>query len=138
MGCDRKDKDNGQKTKCKAIIDVEGFQEEIKPQSKSPIDARYSFKLMIVLSANQGFKICSIDSYTAFLQTKPLDWDLFIISLVDITKQGKVWKLLKLLYGLDNASKKFWLKVRENFFRMGLKTFEVNEGPYYLNERRKF
>ena len=31
------------------------------------------------------------------------------------------------LYGLDDASRKFWLKVRELFLRMGLKNLEGEE-----------
>ena len=72
-----------------------------------------------------------------FLQSKVLDRDVFVIPPSDITKQGKVWKLRKPLYGLDDASRKFWLKVRELFLNMGLKTLEGDEALYFLNEGGK-
>ena len=125
---------DGQKTLCKARLVAGGLQEEIKPQSDSPTASRNSFKLMVALSANEGFKIVSIYILAAFLQAKILDCDFFMFPLVDIRKQGKVWKLLKLLYGLDGASRKFWLKVRKLFLKMGLKTLEGDEAFYFLDK----
>ena len=56
-----------------------GFQEEIKPQSDNPAVSRESFRLMMTLPANEGFKIISIDIHTAFLQAKVLDHDVFTV-----------------------------------------------------------
>lgn len=42
-------------------------------------------------------------------------------------------KLLKPLYGLDDASRKLWLKVRELFLNIGFKTLERDE-PCHLND----
>ena len=66
----------------------------------------------------------SIDICATFLQAKIMDHDVFIVPPADIRKQGEVWKLLKPLDGLDDASRKFWLKVRELFLKMGLITLE--------------
>ena len=43
----------------------------------------------------------------------------------------------KPLYGLDDASRKFWLKVRVFFLKMGLKIFEGDEAFYFKNEGGK-
>ena len=53
------------------------------------------------------------------------------------TKEGKIWRLLKPLYGLDDASRKFWLKVREELKSMGLKTVPGDEAFYYENKDGK-
>ena len=42
-----------------------------------------------------------------------------------------IWKLKKPLYGLDDASRKFWLRMRELFGNMGLKTVTGDEAFYY-------
>ena len=47
--------------------------------------------------------------------------------LENIQKPGFIWKLRKLLYGLDVASRKFWLKVKEVFL-------DGDEAFYYLYE----
>ena len=51
-----------------------------------------------------------------------------------LKKQGIVWKLKKPLYGLDDASRKFWLRVRYVFLnKLQLKTVEGDEAFYYWN-----
>ena len=40
---------------------------------------------------------------------------------VDMREEGIVWQLLKPLYGLDDASRKFWLRMKEIFQDMGMK-----------------
>ena len=48
----------------------------------------------------------------------------------DVKKEGKIWKLKKPLYGLNDASRKFWLKVREVFDECGLKILNGDEAFY--------
>ena len=42
-------------------------------------------------------------------------------------------RLKKPLYGLDNASRKFWLHVKEVLRKIGMKIMEGDEGFYYLH-----
>ena len=51
-----------------------------------------------------------------------------------IKKEGNIWKLKKLLYGLNNASRKFWLKIRELFDECGLKILKEDEAFYYQQD----
>merc|ERR1712002_1035871 len=108
-----KQKHDGQKQDYKARLVAKGFQEIDQPQSDSPTAAKESFKLLMALSANFNFKIVSIDIRAAFLQAKTLDREVYVKPPKDQEKEGIIWKLLKPLYGLDDASRKFYLKVRE-------------------------
>ena len=86
----------------------------------------------MALSANFHFKLASVDICAAFLQSKVLDRDVFVEPPSDIKKQGIIWRLKKLLYGLDDASRKFWLQVRDEFLnKLHLKTIEGDEAFYY-------
>ena len=40
---------------------------------------------------------------------------------LDIRKQGVIWRLKKPLYGLDDTSFKFWLRMKEVLKKIGLK-----------------
>merc|ERR1712243_286491 len=92
--------------------------------------AKESFQLLMALLANFHFKLASVD----ILQSKVLDRYVFVEPLSDIKKQGVIWKLNKLLYGLDDASRKFWLTVRDVFLnKLNLKTVEGDEAFYYRN-----
>ena len=50
-------------------------------------------------------------------------------------KDGIIWKLKKPLYGLNDASRKFWLKVKSVFEWIGLKKLEGDKAIYFkINE----
>ena len=77
--------------------------------------------------------MASVDICAAFLQSKVLDRDVFVEPPSDIKKQGIIWKLNKPLYGLDDASQKFWLRVRDVFLnKLHLKTIG-DKAFYYKN-----
>ena len=105
-----KKKADGQKQKVKGRLVAEE-----KPQSDSPTLLRESLKIYFAVAANEGFKLRSIDIRAAFLQAKCLDREVYMEPPKDVKKEGKIWKLKKPLYGLNDASRKLWLKVREVF-----------------------
>ena len=74
----QKEKHDGQKTEYKARLVARGFQERLKPQSDSPTAAMESFKLLMVVAANNSFRLASLDIRAAFLQSKALDRDVYI------------------------------------------------------------
>ena len=104
----KKEIHDGQKTKCKARIVAKGFHEKEKPQSDSPTALRESVKIFLAVAANEAFELESVDIRAAFLQSKELDRDVFVEPPKDLKKENIVWKLKKPLYGLDDASRKFW------------------------------
>ena len=124
---------DGQKTKCKARLVARGFQEEVSPQSDSPTVLRESNKLFTAVAANAGFNIVSIDIRAAFLQSKELKRDVFVVPPKDISKVGIIWRLKKPLYGLNDASRRFWLRLKELFKNEGLLTLPGDEAFYYKN-----
>ena len=115
-----KEKHDGQKQNYKARLVAKGFQERDQPQSDSPTAAKESFKLLVALAANQNFRVVSMDIRAAFLQAKKLDREVFVRPPDDIKKEGKIWKLLKQLYRLDDASRKILFKGKENVTGIGI------------------
>ena len=88
----------------------------------------------MAVAVNSRFKLASVDIRVAFLQSKVLDRDVFIEPPIDIKKQGWIWRLKKPLYGLDDASRKFWLRVKEVFLcELGLHTIHGDEAFYFSN-----
>ena len=126
-----KEKHDGQKLQTKARLVARGFQETMKPQSDSPTVSKESFKILMAILANNDFKLASVDIRAAFLQSSTLDRDVYMLPPADIRKPGVIWKLKKPLYGLDYASRKFWLRVKEVLKRVGLKVLEGDEAFYY-------
>merc|ERR1712236_76105 len=132
-----KQKHDGQKQAYKARLVAKGFQKIDQPQSDSPTAAKESFKFLMALAANQNFKVVSMDIRAAFLQAKKLDREVFVRPPDDIKKEGIIWKLLKPLYGLDDASRKFYLKVKETLQKLRLKTLPGDNAVYYEHRNRK-
>ena len=58
---------------------------------------------------------------------------MYVVPPEDVRKEGKIWKLVKPLYGLDDASRKFWLNVRENLIRLKMQTVPGDAAFYYDN-----
>ena len=46
-----------------------------------------------------------------------------------------IWKLRKPLYGLNDASRKFWLRMKELFGELGLQRLEGDEVVYYRKDK---
>ena len=63
----------------KARLVVQGFQEEMKPQSDSPTASKDSFKLLMAIAANEDFHLALVDIQAAFLQSRVLEHDIFIL-----------------------------------------------------------
>ena len=66
----------------------------------------------MAITAKFGFKLTSVDIRAAFLQSKVLDRDVYIEPPADVKKPDILWKLRK---PLDEASRKFWLQVKDIF-----------------------
>ena len=96
---------------------------------------RESLKLLLSVAANEGFSLRSIDIRAAFLQAKGLEREIFMMPPKDVQKQGMLWRLKKPLYGLNDASIRFWLKVKDVFGKFGLKKLTGDEALYYKHNR---
>ena len=53
-----------------------------------------------------------------------------------VKKEGKIWKLKKPLYGLNDVSRKFWLKVRELFDECKLRILDGDEVFYFRHDEK--
>ena len=51
--------------------------------------------------------------------------------------KGLIWKLKKPLYGLNNASRKFWLKVKTVFGKIGQRQLVGDEAKYFKNDENR-
>ena len=128
----RKTKQDGQKQDGKARLVARGFQENVDPpQVDSLMALRESNKMFYAIAANDGFDLRSMDIRAAFLKSNDLDRDVFVEPPGDVKKDGKIWKLVKPLYGLKDASRKFWLRLKEVFRAQGLKMIKGDEAFYY-------
>ena len=93
-------------------------------------------KTFIAVAANEQFKVCSVDITGAFLQADKIDREVFIRPPTDIKKAnpGILWKLNKPIYGLDDSSRKFYLKVKKLFLKHGMEVMPADNAYFYLRK----
>ena len=93
----------------------QGFAENQRPQADSPTANRESLRLFLSVSASLGFQnLCSIDVSAAFLQAEKLDREVYVkLPKFMNPDESYAYKLEKPLYGLTDAGRKFWLRLKK-------------------------
>ena len=79
--------------------------------------------------------INSIDVKTAFLQGKHLERTV-IVRPPKEANTDKIWKLNKCVYGLADAPRYWYLKVREELCKLGGKPSKLDQGIFYFQDNQ--
>ena len=126
---------NGQ-WKIKARLCARGFEEDFSPRSDSPTSTKEGLRLAFCIISSHNWKIHSIDVKTAFLQGKPIDRNIFIKPPSE-AKTNKIWKLLKVVYGLNDASRSWYLCLREELIKLGATPSALDQGIFLYFDKNK-
>ena len=73
---------------------------------------------MFALIASNRWETAAIDVKTAFLQSKQIERTVYLRSLKE-ANPTKIWKLQKCVYGLIDAGRYWYLRVREELIKLG-------------------
>ena len=123
--------------KIKARLCVRGFEEFVHPQSDSPTASNDSFRVFLAISANEGFDIKSLDVTSAFLQGYPLKRDVFVFPPIESRKGNIIWKLKKSCYGLYDASRKWFMAVKEQLIEFGMQMLSGDDALFFYQKDGK-
>ena len=121
--------------KIKARLVVRGFQENEKPQADAPTASRESLRIFLSITANEKFDLKTIDVRSAFLQSNPIDRTIIIKPPKDLQKEGKVWRLKKACYGLVDASRQFYMSVKDELNKFGMQMADNDEALFYHHDK---
>ena len=72
-----------------------------------------SIRFMLAVAVSQQWAVNSIDIKAAFLQGKPIEREIYLRSPKEAGVPGKLWRLNKVVYGLSDASRVWYLRVVE-------------------------
>ena len=122
---------NGNKT-TKACLVARGFEEDhlAKLHTDSLTCGKESLQIVIAIIIINEWEINSLDIKSAFLQGKEISRDLFAKPPKE-AKTDNLWKLLKTVYGLNDASRTWYLRVRDEFIICGACVSKYNEVIFY-------
>ena len=119
--CTKKDSPSGKVAKARLV--AKGFQdvEANSTRSDSPTCAKESLRMVLMIIASNNWDLNSMDIKTAFLQGMKFERDVFLVPPPEAeVEKGRIWKLNKCVYGLTDASRVWYLTVREKLVKLGM------------------
>ena len=105
--------------KIKTRLVARGFEEDSNFQVDSPTAQKASIKLFLVILCWKNWVPNVIDIQTAFLQGKSIDRDVFLRPPTEFREKHTLWKLKKCVYGLQDASRRWYFTVRDFLLEIG-------------------
>ncbi len=116
----------------KARLVARGFEEIQGPdfQTDSPTCGNESLKMILAVLSNYEWTPHAMDIKTAFLQGEEIERDIFIHPPKEAMAKGKLWKLRKCVYGLSDASLKWYNKVKQVFLELGATISKVDPAVF--------
>ena len=118
---------------CKARLCVRGFEEEQNYRTDSPTCSREGIRLFLSATASRRWKIHALDVKGAFLQGQELDRQV-IIRPPKEADTSKLWELRKCAYGLADAPRRWYLRLREELLKLGASPSRYDNGIFIFNE----
>ena len=113
----------------KARLVARGFEEEQYIRSDSPTCLRESVRLFFSIAISNGFDVGSIDIKCAFLQGYQIDRDIYVKPPVEVNTNN-IWKLQKVIYGLCDAPRAWYIRVNDEFIKLGAKVSKYDKAFY--------
>ena len=116
----------------KARLVARGFEEDqINDIRKdSPTCGKDSLRLSLTLFASMDWQIHSLDVKSAFLQGNAIEREVYIIPPREVNT-NKLWKLNKTVYGLADASRTWYLRVRGELLKLGVQVSKYDEAIFF-------
>ena len=119
----------------KARLVARGNEEMQAVRTDSPTIGKATLRIQFAVAAQLGWKVECSDVTAAFLQGESLSRDIFVIPPPEAKIEGKIWKLLKPVYGLDNSCRNFYLKAAEMLILYGCLRSKYDSALFlYFNE----
>ena len=120
----------------RARLTAKGFQEIHDVPKESPTMHKHTLRIILAIAATKGWQISASDVKSAFLQGNELDRIVLVKPPKEANLTKKLWRLKKCLYGLKDASKKWYEKVKNRLEKLGFKKSAYDSGFFYfLNEK---
>ena len=119
----------GQEVRARLV--ARGYEEEEDIQSDSPTLSKAGLRMITAVAASKQWTIQTTDIKSAFLQGSKLTRKVFIKPPKEANVTNQLWELMKALYGLKDASRQWYFRVREKLMKLGCKQSNLDPGMFY-------
>jgi hypothetical protein len=104
----------------KARLVARGFEEDSSDLRKdSPTCSKESIRVAIAVAAANKWFCHSLDVKAAYLQGNSIERDVYLRPPSEFFT-GKLWKLNKTVYGLCDAARAWYMRVRDELLKLGV------------------
>ena len=117
----------------RARLTAKGFQEQQQVSKESPTMHKHTLRILLTIATTNKWIIGSSDVKSAFLQGNELDRIVLVRPPKEANLINKLWKLRKCLYGLRDASKKWYQKVRNKLEEIGFKKSDYDSSLFFYH-----
>lgn len=113
------EKTKGNQVVLKARLVIRGFEEDSSQlKSDSPTCSKDSLRILLGIIAAKKWTLNSIDIKSAYLQGNTISRELYV-KPPSCEKTTKLWKLNKTPYGLVDAGRQWFIRVKKEFNEIG-------------------
>ena len=118
----------------KARLVVRGFEEDpLDLRKDSPTCCKESVRLALSVACSRDWECHSIDVKAAYLQGNKIERDVHIMPPPEFFT-GKVWKLKKTVYGLRDAARAWYLRVKSELHKLGVSASTLDPALFYWKD----
>ena len=114
----------------KARLVARGFEEDLDNRTDSPTCSKDSLRLSLALMGSFGWKCRTIDIKSAFLQGNKIERNVFIRPPKEFN-DGCLWKLKKNVYGLNDAARAWYARLKDVLLGLGMKISHLDPALFF-------
>lgn len=120
----------------KARLVARGFEETVNIQSDSPTLSKVGLRILATIAAARNWIIETTDIKSAFLQGSTLERTVYVKPPKEADAKGKLWMLYKALYGLKDASRQWFFRVKDQLTALGCQQSALDPGIFLKRDRQ--
>jgi len=121
-----------QKRVTKARLVARGYEEQSNLRKDSPTCMATSTRVATAIISSNDWELNSMDVYAAFLQGQDIERDVFIKPPKEANQGGWLWKLNKVVYGLDDAPRNWYVTLRSFLESKGVLVSKYDPALFYM------
>ena len=122
----------------KARLVVRGFEEDtLSLRKDSPTCCKESVRLALSIASSKRWVCHTIDVKAAYLQGNKIEREIFVMPPPEFFN-GKVWRLKKTVYGLSDAARAWYLRVKEELLKLNVIVSTIDPALFYWKNGEEY
>ena len=114
----------------KARLVARGFEENTEILRKdSPTCSREAIRILIAIASSNNWKCNTVDVKSAYLQGNEIQRKLYLKPPPEFNN-GNLWKLKKTVYGLCDAAREWYMRVKKELNSLGVKMCSLDNSIF--------